>query len=121
MIQYPPKSRIADGFKPPDCGDYWMPAFAGMTPQRDGRAVGWRATPAALPALSVSAKGLLSSRAPKEWKDRVMAAHGTPEYSVATGNDYPAHERTYRTFLSLVKWVLLTIVIILIGMAYFLT
>ena len=50
-----------------------------------------------------------------------MAAHGTPEYSVAEGNDYEAHEQTYRTFLALVKWVLLVIVIILIGMAYFLT
>jgi hypothetical protein len=50
-----------------------------------------------------------------------MAAHGSPEYSVADGNDYPAHEQTYLTFLSLVKWVLGTIIIILIGMAYFLT
>jgi hypothetical protein len=50
-----------------------------------------------------------------------MAAHGTPEYSVAEGNDYRAHEQTYRTFLSLVKWVLIVVVVILIGMAYFLT
>jgi hypothetical protein len=50
-----------------------------------------------------------------------MAAHDTSEYSVATGNDYPAHEQTYATFLSLVKWTLATIVIILFGMAYFLT
>ena len=34
-----------------------------------------------------------------------MAAHGAPEYSVAEGNDYPAHEQTYLSFLSLVKWV----------------
>ena len=34
-----------------------------------------------------------------------MAAHGTPEYSIADGNDYPAHEQTYLKFLSLVKWV----------------
>jgi hypothetical protein len=50
-----------------------------------------------------------------------MAAHDTPEYSVATGNDYAAHEQTYLTFLSLVKWILGAIIIILIGMAYFLT
>jgi hypothetical protein len=50
-----------------------------------------------------------------------MAAHGNPEYSVAEGNDYPTHEQTYESFLSLVKWVLLTIIVILIGMAYFLT
>ena len=34
-----------------------------------------------------------------------MAAHGAPEYSVAEGNDYPAHEQTYLNFISLVKWV----------------
>ena len=34
-----------------------------------------------------------------------MAAHGAPEYSVADGNDYAAHEQTYLNFLSLVKWV----------------
>ena len=33
-----------------------------------------------------------------------MAAHDTPEYSVADGNDYAAHEQTYLNFLSLVKW-----------------
>jgi hypothetical protein len=49
-----------------------------------------------------------------------MAAHDIPEYAVADGNDYAAHEGTYLNFLSLVKWVLITIVIILIGMAYFL-
>ena len=35
-----------------------------------------------------------------------MAAHGAPEYSVAEGNDYPAHEQTYLGFLSLVKWIM---------------
>jgi len=53
-------------------------------------------------------------------EDRVMAAHGTPEYSVAEGNDYPAHEQTYLNFLALVKWGIIIIVLILIGMAYFL-
>lgn len=50
-----------------------------------------------------------------------MAAHDAPEYSTATGNDYPAHEQTYLTFLALLKWNLIAIIIILIGMAYFLT
>jgi len=50
-----------------------------------------------------------------------MAAHDTPEYSVATGNDYPAHEQTYLNFLSLVKWTVGLVIVILIGMAYFLT
>ena len=31
-----------------------------------------------------------------------MAAHGNPEYSTATGNDYPAHEQTYESFTFLV-------------------
>ena len=47
-----------------------------------------------------------------------MAAHGTTEYSVADGNDYPAHEQTYLGFLALVKWASIIIVIILVGMAY---
>jgi hypothetical protein len=50
-----------------------------------------------------------------------MAAHGAPEYSVAEGNDYPAHEQTYLNFLSLVKWIMGTVIVIVIGMAYFLT
>jgi hypothetical protein len=50
-----------------------------------------------------------------------MAAHDVPEYSTAPGNDYATHEQTYRTFLSLVKWNVIVITIILIGMAYFLT
>ena len=28
-----------------------------------------------------------------------MADHGTVEYATATGNDYPAHENTYETFV----------------------
>ena len=50
-----------------------------------------------------------------------MAAHGTTEYSVAEGNDYPAHEQSYLSFLSLVKWVGGFVILIVIGMAYFLT
>jgi Bacterial aa3 type cytochrome c oxidase subunit IV len=49
-----------------------------------------------------------------------MAAHGTPEYAIADGNDYAAHEQTYENFLSLVKWGLTCVIIIVIGMAYFL-
>jgi len=50
-----------------------------------------------------------------------MADHGTIEYTTASGNDYEAHEQTYASFLTLVKWCLGTIAIILILMAYFLT
>ena len=50
-----------------------------------------------------------------------MADHGEVEYAAATGNDYAEHEATYRMFLRLVKWTIAAIVIILIGMATFLT
>ena len=50
-----------------------------------------------------------------------MAAHGAPEYSVAEGNDYASHEQTYLNFLSLVKWVMGFVILVVVGMAYFLT
>ena len=50
-----------------------------------------------------------------------MADHGEVEYATATGNDYAEHEATYLMFLRLVKWSIAIIVIILIGMAIFLT
>ncbi len=49
-----------------------------------------------------------------------MADHGELEYATATGNDYPAHEQTYKNFLTLVKVVLGAVVVIVILMAYFL-
>jgi hypothetical protein len=48
-----------------------------------------------------------------------MADHGEVEYATATGNDYPAHEQTYNNFITLVKVSMAIIVVILIGMAYF--
>ena len=50
-----------------------------------------------------------------------MAEHRELEYASATGNDLPAHEETYRNFLTLVKAGLTVVVIILIVMAIFLT
>ncbi len=50
-----------------------------------------------------------------------MAEHGEVEYATAEGNDYPAHEATYHFFVRLVKWSVISIVIILILMAIFLT
>jgi Bacterial aa3 type cytochrome c oxidase subunit IV len=50
-----------------------------------------------------------------------MADHGEVEYATATGNDYAEHEGTYRFFLRGVKWSLAVVVVILIGMAIFLT
>lgn len=49
-----------------------------------------------------------------------MADHGEVQYATATGNDYPAHEQTYRNFITLVKVLLSVVVIIIIGLAYFL-
>jgi len=50
-----------------------------------------------------------------------MADHGELEYASATGNDLPAHEQTYRNFLTLVKAVLAVVVVIVVLMAIFLT
>jgi hypothetical protein len=49
-----------------------------------------------------------------------MADHGELEYVSATGNDLPAHEQTYRNFVTLVKGALAVVVVILIVMAFFL-
>ena len=49
-----------------------------------------------------------------------MAEHQDVEYATAEGNDYPAHEDTYKLFLTLVKWHVILIPIVLILMAYFL-
>ena len=50
-----------------------------------------------------------------------MADHGDVEYAAATGNDYAAHEQTYQNFIRLVKVSMTIIIVILVGMAYFLT
>ncbi len=49
-----------------------------------------------------------------------MADHGELEYATATGNDYAAHEQTYKGFLTLVKAVVAAVVVIVILLAYFL-
>jgi hypothetical protein len=49
-----------------------------------------------------------------------MADHGELQYATATGNDYPAHEQTYRSFVNLVKVGIGVVVVIVILMAYFL-
>jgi hypothetical protein len=50
-----------------------------------------------------------------------MADHGELEYATSTGNDYPAHEQTYRSFVTLVKVCIAVVAIIVILLAYFLT
>jgi Bacterial aa3 type cytochrome c oxidase subunit IV len=49
-----------------------------------------------------------------------MADHGEVAYTTADGNDYIAHEQTYEGFIKLVKYGTLTVVVILLLMAYFL-
>ena len=50
-----------------------------------------------------------------------MADHNEVAYTTADGNDYEAHEQTYVSFLKVVKWGVIFIVILLVLMAYFLT
>jgi hypothetical protein len=50
-----------------------------------------------------------------------MADHAEVEYATAAGNDYEAHESTYRTFVMLTKWGVIFLVTLLILMAIFLT
>jgi hypothetical protein len=83
-------------------------------PTRDDRAAA--AKPAsALPFASNCAK---SAATGAMWRN-VMADHGEVQYASATGNDYAAHEETYRNFVKLVKGVLGAVVVILILLAYF--
>jgi hypothetical protein len=49
-----------------------------------------------------------------------MADHRQVEYATADGNDYAEHEKTYSFFVTLVKWHVIVLVLILAGMAYFL-
>ncbi|EFI52396.1 MAG: aa3-type cytochrome c oxidase subunit IV [Bradyrhizobiaceae bacterium] len=50
-----------------------------------------------------------------------MADHSEVAYTTADGNDYPAHEQTYESFLKLTKYTCVTLVVILALMAIFLT
>jgi len=50
-----------------------------------------------------------------------MADHAEVEYATAAGNDYEAHESTYRTFVMLTKWGVIFLVTLVILMAIFLT
>jgi hypothetical protein len=50
-----------------------------------------------------------------------MAEHSEVAYTTADGNDYPAHEQTYEGFITLVKVGTVTVAMILILMAIFLT
>ena len=46
-----------------------------------------------------------------------MADHGTVEYATATGNDYPAHESSYRRFVLFAFVGIVHVVNLLLGLA----
>ncbi len=46
-----------------------------------------------------------------------MADHGTVEYATATGNDYPAHENTYETFVKFAVVGTIYVINLLLGLA----
>ena len=50
-----------------------------------------------------------------------MDDRGQIQYATARGNDYPAHEQMYRTFVTLTRSGIAVIVVTLILMAIFLT
>jgi hypothetical protein len=51
-----------------------------------------------------------------------MSEHGAAaEVETATGNDYAEHNKTYKFFVGLTKWGTISVVVIIILMAYFLT
>jgi len=50
-----------------------------------------------------------------------MADHSEVAYSTADGNDYVAHEQTYEGFITLVKYGTISVALVLILMAIFLT
>jgi hypothetical protein len=46
-----------------------------------------------------------------------MADHGTVEYATATGNDYPAHESTYDTFVKFAFVGSIHVINLMLGLA----
>jgi hypothetical protein len=46
-----------------------------------------------------------------------MADHGNVEYATATGNDYPAHEQSYESFVHFTLVGILYVITILFGLA----
>ena len=43
-----------------------------------------------------------------------MALHGENEYSTAAGNDYAQHEGMYEAFLTLTKWTVIGVILVMI-------
>jgi hypothetical protein len=43
----------------------------------------------------------------------MAAHHGEHEYSTAAGNDYAQHEGMYESFLTLTKWTIISVILVL--------
>jgi hypothetical protein len=43
-----------------------------------------------------------------------MAQHGENEYSTAAGNDYAQHEGMYEAFLTLTKWTVIGVILVML-------
>lgn len=43
-----------------------------------------------------------------------MSDHGKSEYPTATGNDYAEHEAMYENFLTITKWSVISVTIVLV-------
>jgi hypothetical protein len=43
-----------------------------------------------------------------------MAQHSENEYSTAAGNDYAQHEGMYEAFLTLTKWTVIGVILVMI-------
>lgn len=50
-----------------------------------------------------------------------MAGHGETSYTTADGNDYAAHEGTYKAFVKLATWGTIAVALLVALMAIFLT
>jgi len=46
-----------------------------------------------------------------------MADHGNVEYATATGNDYPAHEQAYETFIQFIFVGIIHVINLMFGLA----
>ena len=49
-----------------------------------------------------------------------MAEHATVEFNGPPVDDYPAHLQSYEGFLTVTKWGSITIIVLLVLMAFFL-
>jgi hypothetical protein len=75
---------------------------------------------ACLPLPCPKVCGIPTMNSTFDW-GQLMADHSEVAYSTADGNDYVAHEQTYEGFIKLVKYGTISVALIVILMAIFLT